>query len=60
MRGERVDHYETQRKTKDGRIINVSLTVSPIRIRNGAIIGASKVARDITEQKRHVRASGAL
>jgi PAS domain S-box-containing protein len=52
IRGERVDHYETQRKTKDGRIINVSLTVSPIRDASGKIIGASKVARDITEQKR--------
>ena len=52
VRGERIDHYETLRKTKDGRIINVSLTVSPIRNASGAIIGASKVARDITEQKR--------
>jgi PAS domain S-box-containing protein len=51
-RGERVDHYETKRRTKDGRIIDVSLTVSPIRDADGNIIGASKVARDITEQKR--------
>jgi two-component system, NtrC family, sensor kinase len=51
-RGERVDHYETKRRTKDGRILDVSLTVSPIRDADGNIIGASKVARDITEQKR--------
>ena len=51
-RGERVDHYETKRRTKDDRIIDVSLTVSPIRDADGNIIGASKVARDITEQKR--------
>ena len=51
-RGERVDHYETKRRTKDGRIIDVSLTVSPVRDADGNIIGASKVARDITEQKR--------
>ena len=50
-RGERVDHYETKRRTKDGRIIDVSLTVSPVRDADGNIIGASKVARDITEQK---------
>jgi PAS domain S-box-containing protein len=52
-RGERVDHYETKRKTRDGRIINVSLTISPIRDASGTIIGASKIARDITERKRH-------
>ena len=51
-RGERVDYYETTRRTKDGRIIDVSLTVSPIRDTDGNIIGALKVARDITEQKR--------
>jgi len=51
MRGERIDHYETKRKTKDGRIVTVSLTVSPIRDGSGVIIGASKVARDVTEEK---------
>lgn len=51
-RGERVDHYETKRRHKDGRIIDVSLTVSPIRDAYGNIIGASKIGRDITEQKR--------
>jgi PAS domain S-box-containing protein len=50
-RGESVDHYETRRKTKDGRILIVSLTVSPIRGADGTIIAASKVARDITVQK---------
>ena len=55
-RGEHVDHYETKRKTKDGRILNVSLTVSPVRDASGAIVGASKVARDITERKRQEQA----
>src|SRR5258708_1847134 len=50
-RGERVDHYETVRKAKDGRPVNISLTVSPIRDGAGRIVGASKVARDITEKK---------
>jgi PAS domain S-box-containing protein len=50
--GERVEHYETQRLTKDGRNIFVSLAVSPLRDAAGRIIGASKIARDITEQKR--------
>ena len=47
-RGERVDHYKTKRKTKDGKILTVSLTVSPLFDAHGGIIGASKVARDIT------------
>ena len=51
-RGERVGHFETQRLTKDGRVIDVSLSVSPILDADGTIIGASKVARDITERKR--------
>ncbi|MGZ4972755.1 MAG: PAS domain-containing sensor histidine kinase, partial [Limisphaerales bacterium] len=50
-RGERVDHYETIRVAKDGRRINVSLTISPIRDEEGHIVGASKIARDITAQK---------
>ena len=50
-RGERVDHFETVRQRKDGRLIHVSLTVSPVRDTNGVIIGASKIARDITAQK---------
>ncbi|HYM25432.1 MAG TPA: PAS domain S-box protein [Vicinamibacterales bacterium] len=49
-RGEKVDHFETVRQTKDGRRITISLTVSPIRDATGRIVGASKVARDITER----------
>jgi PAS domain S-box-containing protein len=51
-RGERVEHYETIRKAKDGRRIDVSLTISPMRDARGRIIGASKVARDVTDRKR--------
>lgn len=51
-RGERIDHYETISRRKDGKIIEVSVTISPIRDRIGRIIGASKIARDITERKR--------
>ena len=50
-RGERVDHYETVRRHKDGSLLDISLTVSPVRDAAGQIIGASKVARDITERK---------
>ena len=50
--GQPVEHYETKRQTKDGRIIDISLTVSPIRDSKGNIVGASKIARDITEKKR--------
>jgi len=49
-----VDHFETQRQAKDGSIIDISLTVSPIRDERGHIVGASKIARDIREQKRLV------
>lgn len=55
MRGERVEHIETKRVTKDGRLIDVSLTISPIRDQFGRIIGASKIARDISVQKRAER-----
>jgi PAS domain S-box-containing protein len=51
-RGERVDHFETVRMSKDGRQLDISLTVSPIRDASGTIIGASKIARDITDRKR--------
>jgi PAS domain S-box-containing protein len=51
-RGQKVDHYETVRRHKSGRLIDVSLTVSPIFDRNGRIIGASKISRDISQQKR--------
>jgi PAS domain S-box-containing protein len=51
-RGEKVEHFETIRQAKDGRRLNVSLTISPVRDSRGVIIGASKIARDITEKKR--------
>ncbi|HEY8514805.1 MAG TPA: PAS domain S-box protein [Candidatus Binatia bacterium] len=51
--GRRVDHYETERVRKDGRRIHVSLTVSPIKDAAGRVIGASKIARDVTERKRN-------
>ena len=51
-RGEEVEHFETERHTKDGRLIDVAITASPIRDPTGAIIGASKVARDISERRR--------
>ena len=51
-RGERVEHFETVRVARDGRPLDISLTVSPIRDRDGHVIGASKVARDISERKR--------
>jgi two-component system, chemotaxis family, CheB/CheR fusion protein len=50
-RGERIEHFDTVRITKDGRRIAISLTVSPVRAADGTIIGASKVARDISERK---------
>src|SRR4029077_13583932 len=50
-RGESVDHYETVRQHKDGTLIDVSLTISPIKDHSGKIIGVSKIARDITKQK---------
>ena len=51
-RGERIDHYETIRRRKDGSLLDVSLTVSPIRDVKGNIVGASKISRDITRRKR--------
>jgi PAS domain S-box-containing protein len=50
-RGERIDHFETTRRRKDGTLIDISLTISPIRNNEGHIIGASKIARDVTEEK---------
>jgi two-component sensor histidine kinase len=51
-KGERIEHYETVRQRKDGSLIDISLTVSPITDREGKVIGASKIARNIEEQKR--------
>src|SRR5215831_7408439 len=51
-RGERIEHYETIRRTKDGRLREISLTISPMLDEDGNVIGGSKIARDITEQKR--------
>jgi PAS domain S-box-containing protein len=51
-RGERIEQYETVRQRKDGRLIDVALTISPVKNARGEIIGASKIARDITERKR--------
>jgi PAS domain S-box-containing protein len=56
-RGESIDHYETVRRRKDGSLIDVSLTVSPVRNAQGRIIGASKIARDITKRKRDINAA---
>ena len=54
--GERVDHFDTVRQAKDGRLIDISVTVSPVRDSTGRIIGASKVARDITARKQDEKA----
>ena len=51
-RGERIEHFETRRITKDGRVIPVSLTISPIMDDNSNVVGASTIARDISDQKR--------
>lgn len=51
-RGERVEHFETTRITKDGRRLAMSLSVSPVRDRTGTVVGASKIGRDVTERKR--------
>jgi PAS domain S-box-containing protein len=56
QRGERIDHYETQRLHKDSTRLDVSLTISPIRDSAGRIIGASKIARDITARKQAEKA----
>lgn len=50
--GQRVDHFETKRRRKDGSLLDISLTISPIRNAQGTIIGASKIARDITDRLR--------
>jgi PAS domain S-box-containing protein len=55
-RGERVDHFHTMRMRKDGTLLDVSLTISPVRDSSGRVVGASKVARDVTAQKLAERA----
>ena len=50
-RGEKVEHFETQRMRRDGRAIDISATISPIRDETGKVVGASKIARDVSEQK---------
>ena len=55
-RGERVDHFETLRRRKDGTLIDISLTISPVRNARGEVIGASKIARDISDRRRAQRA----
>ena len=50
--GERVEHFETVRRRKDGTLLDISLTISPVKNEHGTIIGASKIARDISERKR--------
>src|SRR5579884_2158815 len=59
-RGERVDHFETIRRRKDGTLLDISLTISPVKDAHGKVIGASKIARDITEAKRGERADRLL
>ncbi|WP_166436998.1 PAS domain-containing sensor histidine kinase [Niastella caeni] len=51
-KGERIDHFETKRVTKDGRLLDISLSISPVKNSKGIVIGASKIARDITAQKK--------
>jgi PAS domain S-box-containing protein len=51
-RGERIDHYETVRRRKDGTLIDISLTVSPIMDAEGRVLGASKIARDVSERRK--------
>ncbi|OAP39934.1 histidine kinase [Sinorhizobium glycinis] len=57
--GERIDHYQTTRRRKDGSLVDISLTVSPVRDAAGRVVGASKIARDITEQRRAAEALAA-
>jgi PAS domain S-box-containing protein len=55
--GNKVDHFETVRQRKDGSLVEISLTVSPVRSEDGTIIGASKIARDISERRRMANAA---
>jgi PAS domain S-box-containing protein len=60
LAGKNIDHYETERVTKDGRMLSVSLSVSPIREETGGIVGASVVARDVTERERSIELASRL
>jgi PAS domain S-box-containing protein len=55
-RGERIEHFETIRRTKSGELLDVSLTISPVKDETGRIVGAAKIARDITQRKKTERA----
>src|SRR6185295_12603632 len=59
-RGETVDHFETVRRRKDGSEVSISVTVSPIRDSSGNIVGASKIARDISDRRQFELASTLL
>ncbi|HEV2331339.1 MAG TPA: response regulator [Verrucomicrobiae bacterium] len=59
-KGEQVKHFETVRRRKDGKLIDVSLTISPVKDASGKVVGASKIARDISERKRNERQQHAL
>ncbi len=59
-KGNRIEHFETIRRSKSGKELNLSITVSPIRDKTGTIIGASKIARDITELKKAERSNAYL
>src|SRR5262249_59917288 len=50
--GQRIQHYETVRRTRDGSLVDISLSLSPMRDRTDRVIGASKIARDVTDRKR--------
>src|SRR5438105_15033250 len=54
-RGERISHYRTERIRKDGKRVTISVTISPVRDSAGAVIGASAIARDITEQEQAIQ-----
>lgn len=60
QRGERIDHFDTVRQRKDGSLVDVSVTISPVKDSSGRVVGASKVARDITEKKRWERNAALL
>jgi len=60
LKGEKVDHFETVRRKKDGKLVPISLTISPIKDQSGRIIGASKIARDISAQKTAAEKQGVL